>query len=338
MMEQNSFSNIENQRNQRKYLILFIGLLVIMLIAIIIAMIYFNFHPLNINQTSQNNLTNPAPISTPKLSNQEIIMNMSHQPATKHHTPVTLGPDDILVSFRIDDITFAKSQKPILENALYLARKYNITFDLAVVAQLFDQRADSETFKIYQDNQDVFEIVAHGLTHLNPINGSDKGEFFDITYNKPIPSEIQEEHIKNMSKIFKNHNLSNFGNKIFFLPWDAGDENTIKIANRYGYRLITQTYVPNKSLEYKEGNIIVSQNWIGVKMNRTIDSIDIQSYKDRLNDLIKKNQTRIEIMTHPINFNKIEGSEDFIRELVNNNLYKSKIKFSMVSDRLNEIK
>ncbi len=62
----------------------------------------------------------------------------------RKYVPLELSDDDILVSFRIDDITFETKQKPVLENALYLARKYNVTFDLAVIAKTFDEKADPE--------------------------------------------------------------------------------------------------------------------------------------------------------------------------------------------------
>ena len=79
----------------------------------------------------------------------------------RKHVPLELSDDDILVSFRIDDITFETKQKEVLENALYLARKYGVTFDLAVIADRFDRKMDKDVFKIYGDNQDVFEVVAH---------------------------------------------------------------------------------------------------------------------------------------------------------------------------------
>ncbi len=245
----------------------------------------------------------------------------------------TLNESDVLVSFRLDDITFAKSQKPVLQNALYLAHKYNITFDLAVIAQPFDKNKDNATFKIYQDNQDVFEVVAHGLTHANPINSSHKGEFFDTTDNKPIHPEIQENHIRKMKEIFEKHNLT-IATKIFAVSWNAGDNDTIKLAEEYGYKLITQTFVPNKLAEQKYGMIIVSKEMVGISANQTLSDKDIQKALSDIKSLIKENQTKIQIITHPVNYlNDTLSIDKAISEIVNNSADKSRIKFSFISDR-----
>ena len=143
------------------------------------------------------------------LKSQNVLVNKN----SKGYVP--LSKNDILISFRIDDITFSKQQKPMLETALSLARKYNITFDFGVIAKPFSESADPETFKIYQDNQDVFEIVAHGYTHaLDTIFADESygahGEFkiiSDFLTNKSIPINIQEQHIKKMKEIFNPSNV-----------------------------------------------------------------------------------------------------------------------------------
>ena len=135
-------------------------------LVIIISLIIF----LNIDKTSISENNSSTRKENPRL-----------------HKPVILNKDDVLVSYRIDDVTFEKKQRPFLENALYLAKKYNITFDLAVIAKRFDNGADSQAYELYQDNSDVFEIVAHGLTHTNQLNSSVKSEFGGL------PASIQEE-------------------------------------------------------------------------------------------------------------------------------------------------
>jgi peptidoglycan/xylan/chitin deacetylase (PgdA/CDA1 family) len=245
-----------------------------------------------------------------------------------------LTPKDVLVSFRLDDITFAKSQKPALENALALAHKYNITFDLAVIAQSFDKYKDNETFRIYQNNQDVFEVIAHGLTHSNPINPNHKGEFYDTTDKKPIHPEIQENHIRKMKDIFEKYNLIT-ATKILVPPWHAGDNNTIDLAENYGYNLIVQGYISNKSYEYKKGEITITKSLIEIPMNQTLSNKDIQEAVKDIIALISKNQTKIQIITHSVNYlnDTLLSIDKAISEIVNNSSDKSRIKFSFISDR-----
>ncbi len=246
----------------------------------------------------------------------------------KKHIPVNLSDDDILVSFRYDDITFKTKQKQVLENALYLARKYNITFDLAVIAKPFDEKADPEVFKIYQDNQDVFEVVAHGWTHVNPLNKSGQGEFYDLSGNKSIPYSIQEEHIKEMKKIFEKNNLK-WGEKIFILPWSSGDQNTIKIAKDQGYRIMTQLFVPGGNYEYLDETLIVSKEFLPINIRENLSDKDLENYKKILTELTKT-QKRIEVILHPLNFDKTTNSEEAIKRIVN--FKDPRLKFGMISD------
>lgn len=125
-----------------------------------------------------------------------------------------------------------------LQNALILARKYNITFDLGVIAQPFKDYADPDTFKIYQNNQDVFEIVAHGLTHgLDPaienVSYNAYGEFNVVSpiKNETVPAVIQEDHIKKMKQIFQEDNLTT-ATEIFTVPYHAGNYNTINLSKK----------------------------------------------------------------------------------------------------------
>lgn len=272
---------------------------------------------------------------TDKLQPSENNQKIDGYKDIKRHVPINLSKSDILISFRIDDITFSKYQKQVLENALILARKYNVTFDLAVIAKPFDEKVDQDTYQIYLDNQDIFEVVAHGLTHA-PIYNKSSGEFYDYVNKKPIPSKIQEEHIKEMMDIFIKYKLTNFGTKIFALPWSYGDQTTIELAKKYGYRLMTQKYIPGTGTEYNDGYIIVSRNWISVDANQTIKPNDIQKYKNGIYKIIKNNQTRIQIISHPINFYKIENSENLIDQIVNEYVNNSKIRFGMISDRLSD--
>ncbi|MCX7698315.1 MAG: hypothetical protein N2114_02475, partial [Candidatus Goldbacteria bacterium] len=87
---------------------------------------------------------------------------------TKARMPVRLQPSDTLISFVIEGITFAPWQKTVLTNAENLARRYNLTFDLATFAEYLNKK-NKDAWKIYEDNQDVFEIIAGGFNNVNPV-------------------------------------------------------------------------------------------------------------------------------------------------------------------------
>jgi predicted deacetylase len=258
---------------------------------------------------------------------------------TPTNKSMNLSKEDILVSFRIDDITFETKQKQFLINALYLARKYNITFDLAVIAKPFDEKADPEVFKIYQDNQDVFEVVAHGYNHADYQNESCRsnscfintscGEFKCASY------EQQNDHIKKMKAIFEKRNLY-WGTKIFAVSWHSGDENTINLAKNYGYQLMTQSDVTSNSYEYKLGDLTISKVYIGIAMNQTISTNEVKKYVGQLNNYVNKNQTKIQIIMHPINFYKTENSEELIKGFIEARNTNPKIKFGFISEGLME--
>jgi peptidoglycan/xylan/chitin deacetylase (PgdA/CDA1 family) len=241
------------------------------------------------------------------------------------HVPLNLSEDDILVSFRIDDITsFREGYENILENSLYLARKYDVTFDLGVIAKNFDATEDNKSFSIYENNQDVFEIVAHGYDHKNYLDNASSKEFGD-----GIPFEIQEDHIRKMNEIFKERNLTQAA-KIFLLPGSRGNNNTIFLANKYGYKLITQSALPGK-----QGSLIVSDSYMSIPMEENIAS-EIQLAKDHLEDLIKNNETEIQIILHPVNFYKIENSEELIKEIASLRKENKNIRFGFISERLDK--
>lgn len=245
----------------------------------------------------------------------------------KKYIPLELADGDILVSFRIDDITFETKQKSVLENALYLARKYNITFDLAVIAKPFDEKADPEVFKIYEDNQDVFEVVAHGWDHTRYLGNNSYGEF------SKAPPDYQENHIKKMKAVFEKHDITT-ATQIFLLPWSAGDENTIKLAEEQGYIFMTQTRIPNNDYKYVFKKIRVLNVFVsGIPMEETMSNETIEKAKEDFLENIKNGRTEIHVLTHPINYEDAWGMEELIRGIQNNSdSFKPKIKFGMIGD------
>ncbi|MDD5195583.1 MAG: DUF2334 domain-containing protein [Candidatus Omnitrophica bacterium] len=247
----------------------------------------------------------------------------------KKHVTIKSDKGTVLISFRLDDITFSETDKPALEAAVYLARKYNITFDLAVIAKPFDSRQDSKTFEVYQSNQDVFEIVAHGFTHRNPINNNNQ-EFYDTTVKTEVPFDIQEEHIRQMQQIFERHGMP-AATKIFILPCAVGDSNTISLAQKYGYKLIVMRGVPHDKDKRK---IIVSDATVGVPMSVFLTEKDISKCKDRFLKLINSGEREIEVYTHFANYRNIESVERLINELKNIDTPGLKKKFGFISEGL----
>lgn len=236
----------------------------------------------------------------------------------------------ILISFRIDDITFSKADKSVLDSALAIARKYDITFDLAVIAEKFDSCRNEEVFKVYSDNRDVFEIVAHGLTHLNSSDGSHKGEFFDLTTSKKISRVVQDEKIKKMRSIFKSYGIIE-ATEIFVVPHIAGDENTIALSKKYGYSLLVQSYVPFNIIEYLSGRLIVSRSTVSMPSGDFQDDEIIQKFLQIKKLLRFRN---IQIAFHPLNFSNTEEIEAILEKIIALRTENPDIYFDFISKRL----
>jgi len=240
-----------------------------------------------------------------------------------------------LVSFRIDDVTFCKEEKEILNNALKLAREFKITFDLAVVAEKFKNYSDPEVFNIYLRNKDIFEIISHGLTHKNPINPEIKGEFNGYLKKMPIPKGIQEEHIKKMRNIFYRKKIYS-ALKILALPWHAGDKNTIKISSKYKFKLITLIPFKSKKYEIKKGKIIVSKCLVqGIPLKEKLTKSEIKRATNQFKNLISKNQRFIQIYLHLPNFYKKNNTKELINEILKNS--NKQINFGFISSRFGKV-
>jgi hypothetical protein len=256
------------------------------------------------------------------ISQLSVTSSTSDPPGNKAGTPV-------LISFRIDDISFSKKQEGFLKNALYLAKKYDITFDLAVVARTFASERDESVYGMIKDDADRFELGAHGYNHYNNFS-KNSGEFYSKGY--PVPYDIQEDHIQAMQRIFNTSNVY-YGTKLFFTPGHSGDNNTYYLARKYGYALMTQGYIPDKSSEYYDGSLIVSHLWMDVPMNTTLSNDLVQERKDSLRKFIDNGGKNMQIVMHPVNFYDISNSEEFIKEIVS--LKEDyDIKFGFVSERL----
>lgn len=261
------------------------------------------------------------------------VVDSGNVKTQKTYIPLQIGHNDTLISCIIDGIHFAKWQKQIIENALQVAKKNNITFDFAVVAEQFQKSKDKNVFKIYEDNQEIFGIIANGWNYKNPNDDKRTGEFYDITMKIPVSYDKQEEKIKNIKDVFEKNNLAG-ATKIFLVPWYAGDENTIKIAEKYGYKLIIQENIDKNNLIVNYNIIKASKCYVNVPGRVNINDRDIDYMKKRIQGFMDKNIKRIYIVFHPVNFNSPEAV--FITErLINEISFKFKsatVVFGKVED------
>lgn len=253
-----------------------------------------------------------------------------------------LHAKDTVLSFEIDDITFSGFQKPALENALFLAEKYDITFDLGVIAKTFNETMDTNNVNIYQDNKNYFEVIAHGFTHgldqsiIDEYPKNDVyGEFYVFSVNSSVPSDIQEYHIKSMKQVFEEYNLTT-AIQIFTVPYHTGDFNTTLLAAKYGYKLIIQKITtPQAFSEVKFGNITDTQNYIDIPLEfNRITQDEITNYTSQLNRAIKAGQRRIDISLHPLNFNNLGDIDSFFNQtLTSIRENNPNVRFDFLSDR-----
>ena len=202
-------------------------------------------------------------------------------------------------------------------NALYLADKYNITFDLGVIALPFDENKDNGTFDLYQNNKDDFEVIAHGFTHsldqsiIDHTSQGAYGEFYVLPVNQSVPYALQEYHIKRMREIFNDYNLTT-ALEIFTVPYHTGDFNTTLLASKYGYKLIQQKItVPKSFSEINFDGIVSSQNYIDIPQHNYFTIGDVLNYTSQLDRAISMGQKRIDISLHPINFQNLSEADNF---------------------------
>jgi len=233
--------------------------------------------------------------------------NKSSRPVAKTRMPVNLQANDVLISFVIEGINFGRWQKNILENAAAVARQYNLTFELATFAEPFT-RKHKDAWTVYENNKDVFEIIAFGYNNVNPVDSKRSGEFFDITTKKQIPPELQEEKIKNMKGIFEKNNIMP-AMQVFLVPWYAGDENTIKIAEKYGYKLIIQENIGGNAGDLVKNyeTITASKCYVNAPNRYNITDRDINYMSKKMQKYFDNRIKRIYIVFHPVNFNTIEA-------------------------------
>jgi len=249
---------------------------------------------------------------------------------------------DLLVTFRVDDPYFSTAERPMMENLIYLAKKYGIKFNIMVVANQFDKLRDPQVFKIYEENKDIFEISAHAYKHsevVEPYYKFYSNENLCLVYNgdhnelgdpgNSIPRNVQEFRIKAMRDIFLKYNLST-AIETWVTPFGNGDINTVDLANKYGYKFIQLAFPlgvlgDKETCDYK-GTIVTGHTW-------GLSNLDSKNLDSRIASRISTGERVISFIYHPWDFNSqnLKTVENEI-ELLKNSSYQHKIKFGFFSD------
>lgn len=148
-------------------------------------------------------------------------------------------------------------------NILRLAKDFEIRIPICVTMQYLDINNVSgcgepisyarQLIELLHNNKKHIETGYHGLIHRYQNHA---GEFYSLDINKPVPEEIQREHIHKSSLIFKDLGIE--FPKLFvpsFHAWEAGV--TDKILAEYG----TQYLVSVPATRYNNHNY----QWAGSK-------------------------------------------------------------------------
>ena len=160
-------------------------------------------------------------------------------------TSVSLAAKDISVVFRYDDFTLTHDTQN--EKIVQLFQKYNIPLVLGVIP--FDASGNvilQENFAFLPllkqgvQNQTI-EIALHGFNHAKM---SSIGEFGNV------PMEEQSRRI-NLGKQFLD-NVFQYETVTFIPPWNAYDENTLKVMGKSGMKIISSSLTVNQPYSNEE--------------------------------------------------------------------------------------
>jgi hypothetical protein len=134
-----------------------------------------------------------------------------------------------------------------------------------------------------------------------------------------------------MKETFQKYNLT-IATQIFTVPYHTGDENTINLAKKYGYKLIEQKLtIPKTYSEKNDSGIIATQDYIDVPLKDILGIQDSMNYSIELNKAINLKQNRIMVSLHPVNFHIFMDTDYFFKKIINQT--DTKIKFGFISDR-----
>jgi hypothetical protein len=134
-----------------------------------------------------------------------------------------------------------------------------------------------------------------------------------------------------MKGIFEESDMT-AATQIFAVPYYVGDENTIKMAEKNGYKLIIMQISPVQIYtERKYGNIIASENYVFVQPYNIFNAADLIIYGKKVRDIKSAGQKNVYMSFHPVNFESLDNIDKLIKEVIYKN---PDVKFVKVSSRL----
>lgn len=220
------------------------------------------------------------------------------------------------VIYRIDDITLCKNDLPLVAKAIIVAEKYDIRFDLAVMAQPLNEckGGDADVRQLISANSERVRIVAHGYTHLNPVCGAGYyGEFYDPGCT--VSNETQAQKFNAMRNVFTLYDLPD-ATKILYLPGSRYDANTITLANQYGYEILTGYPSPTpRVLNQLFGSTWVDSGMIAVSQTTNTPYRELRQEASDLSYLKSLPWQRIYVVLHPQNVQNQKNLEQIVRML-----------------------
>jgi len=157
----------------------------------------------------------------------------------------SLAAKDISVVFRYDDFTLTKDT--LNEKIVQLFQKHNIPLVLGVIPYdsseniIFQKNYALQPVLRYGVQNQKIEIALHGFNHAKV---SSNGEFGNV------PPEEQFRRI-NLGKhfldtVFQQETLT------FIPPWNAFDENTLKVMAKSGMKIISSSLTIDQPFSNKE--------------------------------------------------------------------------------------
>lgn len=160
-------------------------------------------------------------------------------------TSVNLSAKDISVVFRYDDFTLTDDS--VNKEIVNLFQKHNIPLVLGVIPY------DSSENIIFQKNYALLPVLRHGVKNqtieialhgFNHSKVSSNGEFGNV------PPEEQFRRV-NLGKQFLD-SVFQYETFTFIPPWNAYDENTLKVMVKSGMKIISSSQTVNQPFSIEE--------------------------------------------------------------------------------------
>lgn len=225
--------------------------------------------------------------------------------------PSALAASEIV--YRIDDITLQREDLATVYRAIIVATKYNIRFDLAVMASYMQNGPDPAVAQLIFDNPDRVRVVAHGWDHRNPTCPSKYGEFYEA--GCAVPYEVQLERMGKMQGVFNKYRYPDAMN-ILYLPGSKYDNNTIRAAQERLYGVMT-IYPRRQSVTHCENvnGLSLDSAQLAIPQTTTVSAAELQQQKSDLNYLKSIGACRVYVVMHPQNARTQKGLEAVVKVL-----------------------